>query len=152
MTGEPDFDPKGALDSIRSAQAGVAERFTRGGWVYDVIYAGLVGAIVGGFALPLPFNLINEAVLLCALAGLALWWKRRTGVWLSGVWPARARWVAVGLGVLVAIIAVINTLWSRHGGGVWVPLGSGLAAALLAFTGARLWTRVYRRESGLDTQ
>lgn len=151
MTDNEDFDHTAALRTVRGAQADVAERFTRGGWTYDLIYAGLVGLMVAGFALPLPFNLINEAVFLVLLLLLARWWKQRTGVWLSGVWPKKARWVAIGLGVAVILIAFVNVLWSWRGGGIAAGLACGLAAAALALIGARLWTKIYRRESGLSS-
>lgn len=150
MTHDKDFDAVQALGVIRSSQAEVAERFTRGGWVYDVIYALIVGEFVAGMALPVPLIWVNEAVVAVLLIIIVRWWKQRTGVWLNGIRPVKARWVAIGLSILSFTLMATSYVWSRHGGGFIAPLVCGTATAVLAFAAARLWTGVYRREAGLD--
>ena len=151
MSDNPDFAPEDALQAVRKSQAMVAERFTRGGRLYDVIYAVLVGALAAGMALPSPFAFVNEGVVLIGLILLARWWKGRTGVWLSGVEPKKARWVAVGLGLAAAMTSAGCLYWTHAGGGAWLPIALGVVMAVLAYASARLWTRIYRRESGLSS-
>ncbi len=142
-------DPIDALKQVQDARAHMAERYTRGSWLYDLFYALLVGGLVATMALPMPYLLINETVLLVCLVILARWWRNRTGMWMSGVQPARARWVAIGIGGLMVVLTVLNLWWSHNGAELWAPVATGLAGVLMAFFGSRLWTSVYRRESGL---
>ncbi len=142
-------DPIDALNQVQAARAHMADRYTRGSWLYDLFYSLLVGGLVAIMASPMPYNLLYEAVLLTCLLILARWWKNRTGMWLSGVQPARARWVAIGMGLLLVPLIVVNLWWSRKGGGAWAPMVTGGAGAIVAFVGSRIWTGVYRRESGL---
>lgn len=146
---EPFIDPIEALQQVKAARAHMAERYTRGGWVYDIFYSLLVGGIVATTALPAPQNVFAEGALLTSLIVLALWWRGRTGMWLSGVTPARARWVAIGLAGVILTLAFFNLWWTTRGGPVWLPVLTGLTGAMLAFAASRLWTAVYRRESGL---
>lgn len=143
-------DPIDALKQVQGARAHMAERYTRGSWLYDLFYALLVGGLVAVMALPMPYLLINEVVLLACLLILARWWRNRTGMWMSGVQPARARWVAMAMGVLMAALVVLNLWWSRNGGGLWAPVVTGGVGVVMAFVGSRIWTTVYRRESGLQ--
>jgi hypothetical protein len=148
MTG-PFTDPAEALQQVQAARAHMAERYTRGAWLYDVFYSLLVGGLVGAAALPAPQNLVAEGVLVVSLLVLAYWWKGRTGMWLSGVAPQRARWVAIGLGVVIMTLAFVNLWWSTRGEPSWLSAAAAVAGTILAFIGSRIWTAVYRRESGL---
>jgi hypothetical protein len=142
-------DPTEALQQVKAAQAHMAERYTRGAWLYDVFYSLLVGGIVGAAALPAPQNAIAEGVLLVSLLLLAQWWKQRTGMWLSGIAPQRARWVAFGLMLVIMALAFFNLWQSTRGAPLWLPAAAGIAGGMVAFVASRIWTAVYRRESGL---
>ena len=145
----PFVDPAEALQQVKAARAHMAERYTRGGWLYDVFYSLLVGGMVAAIALPAPQSVIAEGALLVSLLLLAQWWKGRTGMWLSGVAPQRARYVAIGLATVVLALAFSNLWWTSRGGPVWLPAATGVSGAILAFIASRIWTAVYRRESGL---
>ncbi len=152
MANELDTDP---LLSIHAAQAAMADRISRGGWGYDLIYSTLVAGLVAGWSLPVPIALGIEAVALSGLVLLARDWANRNGVWLSGITPPRARWVAILLGLVIAALMGASIAISLGGIIVpapvktFMPLGAGLIAFGLALYASRLWRQVYRREMGL---
>lgn len=145
---DPHSDPAEALASIRQSRSAVHARVSAGSWTYDIVYSLLVGTIVAGVALPLVGFLIVDAVCCTALALLAIWWARRNGVWISGVSPRRARWVAIGLGFVFAGLILTALLLKLELGLAWAPLALGVLAAVLALAASRLWLRVYRAETG----
>lgn len=140
-----DFDPQTALDLVHTARADVAERVNRIGVVYDLAYAALAGGMVAAQALPLPFNTLGIAVGIAGLGLLAQQWAKRTGVWVSGVSPKRARWVAIALGVIMAI-AMFGLTYAGRVGLAWVALPVGAMSAVAAYVFSRLWRRVWLRE------
>lgn len=152
MSSEIDTDP---LHSIHAAQAAMADRVSRGGWRYDLIYSALFGVLVAGWSFPIPVALGVEAVTLIGLGILAWVWANHTGVWISGIKPPEARWIAILLGVSIGALLLANLIIAR--GDLSVPAGlkacmpwiTGIAAFGLALRGSRLWRRVYRREMGL---
>lgn len=146
-------DPKTAaeaLDSLKQSRAAVAERLTAGSVTYDLIYSALVGAMVAGFALPRPWPFVCIGVSCLGLGLLARDWTQRRGVWVSGVTPPRARWVAIGLGVLMVGFLLGAVRVADVGGQTPAILGLAGAAAGIAFAASRLWLRVFRRETGAD--
>ncbi len=140
-----DFDPQTALDLVHTARADVAERVNRIGVVYDLAYAALAGGMVAAQALPLPFNTFGIAVGIAGLGLLAQQWAKRTGVWVSGVSPKRARWVAIALGLIMAI-AMFGLTYAGRVGVAWVALPVGAISAVAAYVLSRLWRRVWLRE------
>ena len=145
---DPHIDPAEALASIRQSRGAVHDRVSAGSWTYDIVYSLLVGAMVAGVALPLVGFVIVDAVCSTALVLLALWWARRNGVWISGVSPRRARWVSIGLGLVVAGLILTALLLKLEMGLAWAPLALGVLAAVLALAASRLWLRVSRAETG----
>lgn len=146
-------DPKDAaeaLASIKLSRAAVAERLTTGSVTYDLIYSALAGGMVAAWVAPMPWAPIIIGACSLGLGLLARTWARKRGVWVSGVTPGRARWVAIGLGV-VAVGASFSALYlSRLGGQTAAILGLGLLTAVIAYGASRLWLRVFRRETGAD--
>ncbi len=140
------FSPAEALGALHIARADLASRLDEGSWSYDLIYSGLAGVIVGGQALPLGWNAIASVVGALALGLLARDWARRKGVWVCGVSPRRARWVAVGLGVCIAVLCGSVFLMTYAGVSRWIALPGGVVAAIIALVGSRLWRKVYRRD------
>ena len=151
-----DPTPAEALDAIRHTQTSLADSFSRDSWGYDLTYSLGAGVMVGGMGLPMPYNFAIFAVAALGLVLLARNWADRHGVWISGVTPRRARWIAVLLGLALAGLMAVNLLAANDGGwlppGVkpWFPLMTGFVAAGLALRGSRLWRTVYRRENGLQ--
>ncbi len=144
-----DQSTEDALKSIRNAQAAAGDRFSRDSWSYDLPYSLFVAVFVGGLGLTGPLNVIIPVLAGGALAGLAWGWARKHGVWISGVTPRRARWVAAGLGIVIAVLAVVALGARLEGGGVFIGLAMAVAAFIVALVGSRVWRAVYRREMGL---
>ena len=146
MTQDP--TPAEALASIRESGAAVAARMGEKSWTYDLIYSSLLAVMIGAHAFPSPIGVLGSAFGGLGVALLARKWSERTGVFVSGVSPRRARWVAFGLGVvLVAMIGAV--IWGRAQGLWWLPLPLAAAAFLVGLVSSRLWWRVYRAEMGL---
>jgi peptidoglycan/LPS O-acetylase OafA/YrhL len=145
-------DPAEALAAIAEARRNVHDRVATHGWRYDLTYAGLVAVMVGAQSLDQPYGVTGVAL---GVAGLAVIFQRetrRTGVRVTGVSPRRARWVAIGLGLLMAA-AMMGMVALRHLTPPGFPLVPAvLAVMVLAFAaaliGSRVWRRVYRAEMG----
>lgn len=146
-------DPKDAaeaLASIRQSRAAVAERLTVGSVTYDLIYSVLAGGMVAAWMAPMPWPPVIIGVCAACLGLLARTWAQKRGVWVSGVTPARARWVAIGLGVLAVGAAFLALYLSKQGGQSTTILGLAVLTAVVAFGASRLWLKVFRRETGAD--
>ena len=144
-----DQSAENALKSIRNAQAAAGDRFSRDTWSYDLPYSLFAAAFVGGLGLPVPFDALIPVVAGSALLGLAWGWARKHGVWISGTTPRHARWVAAGLGIVIAALAVAAIFARLEGGGIVFSLAIAGATFIAALVGSRLWRAVYRREMGL---
>lgn len=143
-----DPSPAEALAAVRDAQARVTRRISEADTLrYDLIYAGIVGVMVASPGLPDPFNTVLIVFCTVALVLLMRGWANRTGLWVTGVTPPRARWVAVGLGGLLMLFMLGGLMLTKTHGMAWVTPILGLVAAGLAFGASRLWWRVYRKES-----
>ncbi len=143
MTNQP--DPHEALASIREARSAMGRDLDYpAGW--DVFYGAICGALVLSQGLPTPWSLVLLVGSVAAMALMVRWWRARTGWWVNGYGPPKARWVAFGLAaVLLALISV--SVWARFNEGpIWVPFAAGLAGALAAGFGGRLWMKVYRQD------
>lgn len=146
-------DPAEALAAIKRSQDDVHRRVAAGSWRYDLTYSALCAGMVGSQVLDAPLNTLGVAL---GVIGLAVLFRReanRLGVSITGLSPRRARWVAIGLGmVLLPLMLAAIILNARVESPVTLALGAaGLMAAAFALCliGSRLWLRVYRRETGL---
>lgn len=142
---DPQQTPAEALESIRQSRAAVADRMGKTSWTYDVIYSSITAVMIAGQVAPLPFNIFASAGGACAFAFLARKWAQKTGVFVSGVTPKRARWVAVGLGGVVAVL-MLAALWAGRAHHAWMAIPLGLIGFVAATIGSRLWMRVFRAE------
>lgn len=142
MTQQP--DPREALAAIEAARQSVPGemRYPIG---HDLMYGAACGVLVAGQALPMPWSLVCLAVALAGLAWMIQGWRRRYGWWVNGYSPRRARWVAIGLAVVLVGLMGLS-LWGRAAGIAWTPLATGAAGFIAAILGARLWMHVWRRE------
>ena len=68
---------------------------------------------------------MSWAVTSALLALLAVGWARKHGVWISGVKPKRARWIAGLLGLVMAVIILATLVASREGRAPVCRTGSG---------------------------
>ncbi|MGZ3306386.1 MAG: hypothetical protein ACXU8U_11050 [Asticcacaulis sp.] len=142
--------PADALELIRRSQSATADRISRGGWLYDTIYSVLLAGMIAGAALGLPRGLAVVTACGALLLLLAFTWAKHHGVWLSGVTPLRARWVAFGLSACLVPLYLLSTWAALHHWSPAVPVAAGFATFVVALAGSRLWRRVYRREMGLN--
>lgn len=137
-----------ALDAVRLAQGKVSEQVAHANWRYDIVYSGLVGVMIASQGLPFPWGTATIGICVFGLVMLAKTWADRTGVWVSGVTPKRARWVAIFLGLLLGGMMVGVLLLTRKTGLWQIPVGAGIVGALIAYGASHLWWRVYRAETG----
>lgn len=143
MTNEP--DPREALASIAAARAEVGKTLEYP-VTWDFYYGGVIALMVAGAGLPQPWSVLTLLVSLAGLGFMVHWWRARTGWWVNGYSPRRARWVAITLAVVLTGCLGLS-LWTRFGDGpVWLPLAAGALAGLAGVIGGRWWMIVYRKE------
>ena len=143
MTQDP--TPQEALASIQAARARVGETLTYPfGW--DLSYGGMLALMVGGAGLPQPWSTLTLVLSIVALVFMVQWWRKRTGWWVSGYAPPRARWVAwVMVAVMMGLMGL--SFWTRlFDGPFWAPIVAGALAGVTGIIGGRLWMRAYRRD------
>lgn len=137
-------DPNEALAAIRAARAAVPGDM-KYPFTYDLAYGVVCGLLVAGQGLPQPWSFL---VLVVSLVGLALMvqaWRRRFGWWVNGYSPKRARWVAIGLAViLIGLMGV--SIWGRAADLWWIALATGPAGFVASILGGRLWMQVWKAE------
>lgn len=146
-----DPTPSEALEAIARSRRAVHDRVATGGWRYDLIYAAIVAGMVGGQALEAPFNIFASSFGVIGLAVMFQHESRRTGLRITGVSPRRARWVAIGMGVVLGAVMIgLVGLRLRAPEAPLAAIGAAAAAVafVLALGGSRLWRRVYRTEMG----
>jgi len=134
------------LMALAQAREAVADRLDReAGW-YDPLYALLVGAVIASQALPIPYGTLSIGPFVAILAALYQVQVRRSGLRLLGTTPKRARWVALGM-ALVLVGLMLAAVWlGMNGHRLLAAATTGPLAAVVAFVGSRLWRRVFRAE------
>lgn len=147
MTNEH-IDPAEALALVQRSRTGVAAKVDEGSWRYDLCYSALAAAMVAGWALPGPLPVVTIALCCTLLALLARTWAQKTGVFVNGATPKRARWVAFALSGAVGVAMVGGLYLARERGLWWAPLVLAPVAFAAALAGSRLWRGVYRAETG----
>lgn len=150
MTNEHDrYDAAGALDalnSIRDTREQTLSKMDYGPWWYDLGYATSCALLVGGQGYSGPLSLMATAVAIAILIVIMRKWQAKTGVWVNGYSPRRARWAAFGLAALLVGLMGASLWFGRMQGMVWVPLVNGAIAAALGWAGMRLWMHLYRKD------
>ena len=142
---DPQQTPAEALEAIRQSRTVLAEKVNKASRTYDLIYSSIAAVMVAGQVAPFPFNVLASTGSCVAFVLLARKWAQKTGVFVSGVTPKRARWVAFGLGA-VFVILMLASMWAGRAHQAWMAFPLGFAAFLLAGVGSRLWLRVFRAE------
>lgn len=143
---EHEQTPAEALEAIRKSRAAVGEAVSQNSRTYDLIYSSIAGLMVAGQAMPMPINILSSAGACVAFALLARKWAQKTGVFVNGMTPRRARWVAFGLGGVFVVLMLASMYFGRTDR-AWLGIPLGVVAFLLAGAGSRLWGRVFRAET-----
>lgn len=137
-------DAKAALEQIRQTREQTLGKMDYWPWWYDAGYALACGLLVAGPGFSTTISMACVAVAIAILVTIMRVWQDRTGVWVNGYTPRRARWAAFALAAILVGLIGVNLWFGRVQGMVWVPLASGLAAAALGVVGMRIWMRLYR--------
>lgn len=135
-----------ALESIRDTRADTLARMDYWPWWYDAGYASACALLVGGQGFPMPMGPLGSGLAVCILVLIMRKWQARTGVWVNGYAPKRARWAAIGLGVILVGLIALSLQFGLRQGMVWVPLVNGAIAAVLGVAGMRVWMHLYRQD------
>lgn len=115
-------------------------------WTWDVGYGAVLAVMVAGQGLSQPWAILTVAFGLCGLALLVKAWQAKTGMWVNGYSPKRARWVAIGTAVVLVALMLANMGLTRILGLWWAPLVAGLLAFVIGIVAGRLWWRFYLRD------
>ena len=116
--------------------------------IRHLAFALVIGALVSLPAFPVRTILFLELGLLVAIALIAWWDLRRTGMFINGyrmgaTRPITFAMLAVMLGMtLVGVIGISNGL-------AWAPIAAGLISVVLAYGFSVRWQKIFRRELGL---
>lgn len=143
---DPQQTPAEALASIRESRTVVANAMAHNSKTYTLIYSSIAAVMVAGQVLPFPINVVASTGGAVAFAFLARKWAQKTGVFVSGVKPKRARWVSFGLGA-VFLVLMLAGVWAGRVHHEWMGIPLGVVAFLLAGAGSRLWLRVFLAET-----
>ena len=142
-----------ALAAIQRSRRDVQRKVAAGSWRYDLGYSAICAMMVGTQALDMPMSTLGVAVGVLLLTVLFRREANRLGVSINSMSPRRARWVALGLSLVLLPLMLVAILLNHFAtSGVILALGAAAlmaAAFVFCLIGSRLWLRVYRRETGL---
>jgi hypothetical protein len=137
------LEPADALALTQASRRRLTER-ELSPWWYAPLYGLGIGVMVGSLTAPKPWPLLFAP----ALIGLVLlyrFWAVRTGLSATGIRSGRTLWVTLGL-VAVLLGLSFGGLRLRDAGYEWGFLATGVACALAAAAGSKLWDRVWIAE------
>ena len=138
-----------ALSAMRASQARLA---LAAGCppARHLAFAGLMGGIIATPALPFPYAILAEGVLLLGVGLVVRWDRRRTGMFINGYRAGRTRPLTF-LMLAVVLVLYMTGFWLARDRGIWwAPLATGAIAAGASYYMSILWQRVFRREMGLS--
>jgi hypothetical protein len=109
-------------------------------------FAGLMGGLVASQAADGVVVLALEAALICGVALVVMWDRRRTGMFINGYRAGPTRPITFAM-----LIFALSTLglcdWLKFGQGVtWAPLVGGVVVGVAGYFGSSIWQRIYLRD------
>jgi hypothetical protein len=114
-------------------------------------FAALMGGVIATPALPFPYAIAAEVVLLLGVALVIRWDRRRTGMFINGYRAGRTRPLTF-LMLAVVLALYMAGVWLVHDRGIWWgPLATGAVAAAAGYYFSVVWQRIFRREMGLSS-
>lgn len=137
-------NPQEALDMIRNSREQTLAKMDYWPWWYDCGYALACGLLVAGQGFPTQYGLLTITVALAVLVVIMRKWQAKTGVWVNGYRPRRARWAAFALAAILIGLMGVSIWFGRLEEIYWVPVVNGILAAGFGFVGMRVWMRLYR--------
>lgn len=138
-------DPVAALASIRASREQMLKGMESYPLGYDLLFGLGMSVMIAVQGLPDPWPLFGVALTLLYAFGMQRWWKKRFGWWVDAYSPKKARWVAIGMVVLM-IGLMLGAMWGREHGPWWLCLAMGALAWPVAVIGGRWWSTVWKRE------
>lgn len=111
-----DEDALRMLAEVEAANADLAERAKAPVWYHPVLGL-LAGGYVAVHAAPLVWRLVYAAAFFAGLFLLVQAYRRKTGMWVSGLRAGRTRWVAAALGVIM-LLTFVTAAWLEWRAGV----------------------------------
>lgn len=140
-----DPDTSRMLAEVRAANAELAKRAVAPIWYHPAL-----GLLAGGYvaiqAAPIPAQLVYFAVFLLGLAGLVYAYRRKTGMWISGLRAGRTRWVAAALAVAMVATFGIAAWLERRVGIHGAFLVGGVVIAVITTVQGFVWEAAFRRD------
>jgi len=137
--------PAEALASIRAARTRMLENMESYPLAYDIVFGFGLAVIVAWQGLPQPWAVMGVVLTMLYVLWLQRWWKTRYGWWVDGYSPKKARWVAIGMAVVLTGL-MLGSVYGRFQGPWWLCLVTGAVAWPVAVIGGRWWTHVWKRE------
>ena len=138
-----------ALAAMRASQARLAQAADCPPERH-LAFAVLMGGIIATPALPFPYAILAEGVLLLGVGLVIRWDRRRTGMFINGYRAGRTRPLTFLLVAVVAALYIAGVWLVRDRGIWWAPLATGAVAAGVGYYASVVWQRIFRREMGLD--
>lgn len=141
-------NPQEALSAARAAQVDMVRRATGQGW-----YHWSLGLLMGGLtmvqAAPVALRLPLIGAVILGLGLLVHAYRRRTGVWVSGLRPGGTLGIALAMGLVVALgQAASFSAWLNGGAARGLPIAVAVFVIVTALGYA--WDAVYRADMGVS--
>lgn len=137
-------DARAALEAVHAAQREVARRATSQNWYHWVLGA-LAAVITASQAAPIPLRMPILGVALVGIAVLVQVYRRRTGVWVGGLRPGLTAWIAVSMGLVVAV-GQVASLWLGMHQAAMASLPVALVVFVLTTALGYAWDAAYRAD------
>lgn len=139
-----------ALSAIQQSQAQLA-RIANCPPQRHLVFALVMGGLVSLPGFPVTVAFVLEALLMLAVGLIALWDRRRNGVFINGYRRGRTRPLTfVLLGMMLTLLAV--SFWLARGKGIyWGPFALAAIAVPVAYAFSVQWKSVFRREMGVGS-
>lgn len=150
MTNDQDhINAAGALDALKSIQDTREQALGKMDywpWWYDAGYAASCALLVAGQGIGTGVGMLCTSIAIAILVVIMRKWQAKTGVWVNGYTPKRARWAAIGLAGLLIGLMGVSVVFGRMQDVIWVPIACGAVAAILGLVGMRVWMHLYRQD------
>ena len=134
-----------ALAAMRASQARLAQAADCPPERH-LAFAALMGGIIATPALPFPYAILAEGVLLLGVALVIRWDRRRTGMFINGYRAGPTRPITFSM-LAFALSTMALCDWLMFSRGVsWAPLVGGAVVTVVGYFASSIWQRIYLRD------